>query len=99
MPLGPKLGGNGQKGEYNRNNSKDRNCLTLKQADYIYKEVELGSLINKNTMKKEIDPDVELDKMDDNSGDKNPNRELIMNNAGKVESMLSKWNNGQSLVM
>ena len=41
-------------------------------------------------MKEEIDPDVELDKMDDNSGDENPDRELIVNNAGKVESMLSQ---------
>ena len=39
-------------------------------------------------MKEEIDPDVELDRMDDNSGDENPYRELIVNNAGKVESML-----------
>ena len=61
-----------------------------RQADYIYKKVELGSLINKNTMKEETDPDVELDRMNDNSGDDNPYRELIVNNAGKVESMLSQ---------
>ena len=41
-------------------------------------------------MKEEIDPDVELDKMDDNSGDKNPYRELIVNNVGKIESTLSQ---------
>ena len=90
MPLGPKLGGNSKKNEVNKNGSIDKNCLTSRQADYIYKKVELGSLINKNTMKEEIDPDVELDRMDDNSGDKNPYRELIVNNAGKVESMLSQ---------
>ena len=33
---------------------------------------------------------VELDKMDDNNGDKNPYRELIVNNARKIENMLSK---------
>ena len=71
-----------RKKENNRNNSKDRNCLTSKQADCIYRKVELGSLINKNTMKEEID------KMDDTSGDENPYRELIVNNAGKVESTL-----------
>ena len=68
--------------------------LTMKQADYVYRKVELGSLINKNTMKEEIDQDVELDKMDDTSGDKNPYRELIVNNAGKIENTLSqmdKW--------
>ena len=41
-------------------------------------------------MKEEIDSDVELDRMDDNSGDENPYRELIVNNAGKIESMLSQ---------
>ena len=41
-------------------------------------------------MKEEIDPDVELDKMDDNSGDENPHRELKVNNAGKIESTLSQ---------
>ena len=37
--------------------------------DFIYKKVELGSLINKNTKKEELDTDIELDRMDDNSGD------------------------------
>ena len=41
-------------------------------------------------MKKEIDQDAELDRIDNNSGDKNPYRELIANNAGKVESTLSQ---------
>ena len=90
MPLGPKLGGNSKKKEVNKNDSIDKNCLTARQADYIYKKVELQSLINKNTRKEEIDPDVELDRMDDNSGDENPYRELIVNNAGKIESMLSQ---------
>ena len=62
----------------------------MKQADYIYRNIELGSLINKNTAKEEIDQDVELDKMDDNNGDKNPYRELIVNNAGKIENTLSQ---------
>ena len=64
--------------------------LTMKQADYIYRKVELGSLIKKNTMKQEIDQDVELDKMDDTSDDKNLYRELIVNNAGKIENTLSQ---------
>ena len=41
-------------------------------------------------MKEEIDPDVELDKMDNNSGDKNPYGELTVNNAGKIENTLSQ---------
>ena len=31
-----------------------------------------------------------MDRIDDDGGDENPYRELIVNNAGKVESMLSQ---------
>ena len=40
-------------------------------------------------MRQEIDQDIELDNMDDTSGDENPYRELIVNNAGKIETTLS----------
>ena len=62
----------------------------MKHADYIYRKVELGSLSNKNIMKEEIDQDVELDKMNNTSGDENPYRELIVNNAGNIENTLSQ---------
>ena len=39
------------------------------------KKVELGSLINKDTIKEEIDSDVDLNKIDNNSGDENPCKE------------------------
>ena len=61
-----------------------------KQTKYIYKKVELGSLINKDTLKEEIDLDVELDRVDNDSRDENPFKELIVNNAIKVESALSQ---------
>ena len=41
-------------------------------------------------MKQEIDQDIELDKMDNTSGDENAYRELIVNNAGKIENTLSQ---------
>ena len=41
-------------------------------------------------MRQEIDQDIELDKMDDTSGDKNLYRELIVNNTGKIETTLSQ---------
>ena len=90
MPLCSILGGNNKKKEVNKSDSIDRNCLTSNQADYIYRTIELGSLINKNTMKEEINPDVELDKMDNISGNDNLYRELIVNNAGKMKNTLSK---------
>ena len=37
-------------------------------------------------MRQEIDQDIELDKMDNTSGDENMYRELIVNNAGKIET-------------
>ena len=85
-----KLGGNNKKAEVNRNDSIGKSCLTSKQTEYIYKKVKLGSLINKNRLKEEIDLDAELDRIDNKSGDENPYRELIVNNVGKVESMLSQ---------
>ena len=88
MPLGPNLGGNNKRKEINKDNDVGKEYLTMKQADYIYRKVELGSLINKNTMKEEIDQDVELDKMDDTSSDES-NREIIVNNAGRVKNTLS----------
>ena len=60
------------------------------QTDFIYKKVELGSLINKNTIKEELDADAELDRMDDNSGDENPYKELVINNACKVGNALTQ---------
>ena len=68
---------------------EDGNSLTPQQTDFIYRKVELGSLINKETIREELDSEAELDKIDDNSGDENPYRELIVNNAYKIENTLS----------
>ena len=62
--------------------------MTPQQTDFIYKKVELSSLINKNKIKGELDADIELDRMDDNSGDKNPYKELTTNNACKIKDAL-----------
>ena len=77
-----------------RNGSRDGNCLTPQKTDFIYRKVELGSLINKMTIREELDAEIELDKIDDNSGDENPYRELIVNNACKIEntsSQMEQW--------
>ena len=47
-------------------------------------------MINKETITEEIDLDMELNSVDDDSRDKNPYKELIVNNAIKVESALSQ---------
>ena len=58
------------------------------QTNFLCKKVELGSLINKKTMREELDPEIELDKKHDNSGDENPYRELIVNNTCNIENTL-----------
>ena len=61
------------------------------QTDKLHiKKVELGSLINKETIKDYIDLDMELDRVDDNSGDENPYKKLIVNNVIKIDSASSQ---------
>ena len=47
-----------------------------------------------DTMKLEIEQEKQLDQMDDDNGEVNPYRELIVNNAEKIEmqkSQMEKW--------
>ena len=90
MPLSSKLCGEITERKISKGENTDKGYLTAKQANYIYRKVESENLINKSMMRQEIDQDIELDKMDDTSGDKNPYRELIVNNAGKIETTLSQ---------
>ena len=90
MPLDPKLGGENIDRKVNKGENISKEYLMMKQANYVYRKVELGSSINKITMRQEIDQDVEFDEMDDASGDENLYRELIVNNAGKIETTLSQ---------
>ena len=41
-------------------------------------------------MKEEIDSDAELNKIEHNSGDENPYKELIVNNTSRIENTLSQ---------
>ena len=52
--------------------------------------VELGSLINMESIREKLDLEGELDKIDDNTGDENLYRELIVNNVYKIENTLSQ---------
>ena len=77
-------------GGNNKNNLRCKECLTPQQMNFIYKKVQLGNLINKNTIKEELDADVELERMDDNSADENPYKELIVNNPSRVDNALTQ---------
>ena len=56
--------------------------------------METGETINVDTMKLEIEQEKQLSQMDDDSGEVNPYRELVVNNAGKIEmerTQIEQW--------
>ena len=63
--------------------------LTRKQAICVYKKVETGEIVNTNMMEQEIEQERQLDKMDDTSREINPYKELIVNNAEKIEPLMT----------
>ena len=68
--------------------------LTRKQARYIYKKTETGQTLNVDTLKLEIEQEKQLNQMDDDNGEVNPYRKLIVNNAEKIEmqkSQMEQW--------
>ena len=50
----------------------------------------MGNIININTIKQEKEPDQELNRLDDTSRDMNLYRELVVNNAERVDIILSQ---------
>ena len=71
-------------------NSGNNNYLTGEQARYIYRKVESGNIIDVNTLEQENEQEQQLSRIDDSSGDVNPYREMIVNNSGKEETVLSQ---------
>ena len=55
---------------------------------HVYKKVESGSVINVDTIKQEIDQDI--DKMDDTSGKRNPYHQIIVNKRERDNTILSQ---------
>ena len=64
--------------------------MTREQANFVYKKTELGEIINTDTLLQEIKHERQLSKIDDTSGDGNPYKELIVNNAEKIEPLLAQ---------
>ena len=68
--------------------------LTRDQAKYVYKKIETGGTINTDMVQQEIEQEKQLSRMDDDSGEVNPYRELVVNNAEKVEmpkTQMEQW--------
>ena len=62
--------------------------LTRDQTRYIYKKVETGEMINTDTIQQEIEQEKQLNRLDDDNGEMNPYRELIVNNAERTEPLM-----------
>ena len=89
LPLDSKIGGQDRDSHHTVGQ-----YLTREQARYIYKKTETGQTLNVDTMKLKIEQEKQLDQMDDDNGEVNPYRELIVNNAEKIEmqkSQMEQW--------
>ena len=60
------------------------------QVNFVYKKTKSGEVINTETLQQELEYERQLNKIDDTSGDKNPYKELIINNAAKIEPVLAQ---------
>ena len=68
--------------------------MTKEQANFVYKKTESGEIINTETLQQELEHERQLNKIDDTSGYTNLYREIIINNAEKIEPLLTqmeKW--------
>ena len=85
MPLNANIGG-----QLKSNKNKETRYLTEEQVKHIYKNKASENIINIGTIKQEIDQDQAFTRLDDTSGDIHPYKELIVNNAEKVDTILSQ---------
>ena len=84
LPLNSRIGGQ------NRNSLTVGQYLTRDQTKYIYKNVETGEMINTDTIQQELEKDKQLGRIDDTSRETNPYKELIVNNAEKIEPLVTQ---------
>ena len=85
LPLNSKIGG-----QVNNNRPSIGQFLTRKQTRYIYKKTESGEIINMETIQQELEQERQLDRIDDTNGEINPYKELIVNNAEKLEPLMTQ---------
>ena len=85
LPLSSKIGGH-----VSNNRPNIGQFLTMEHASYIYKKTESGEIINTETIQQELEQEMQLNKIDDTNGETNPYKELIVNNAEKVEPLVTQ---------
>ena len=64
--------------------------LTREQTKYIYRKVETGEIINTDTIEQEVEQEEQLSKIDDTNVETNPYQELVVNNAEKIEPLMTQ---------
>ena len=64
--------------------------MTREQANNVYKKTESGEVINTETLHQELEQERQLNRIDDTSKETNPYKELIVNNAEKIEPLLTQ---------
>ena len=84
LPLDCRIGGQ------NRDSLTVGQYLTRYQITYIYKKVENGEMINTDTIQQETEQEKQLSRIDDTSGETNPYKELIVNNAENIEPLMTQ---------
>ena len=85
LPLDSRIGGQGRV-----DHPTVGQFLTREQARYIYRKVETGEIINTDMIEQEIEQEKQLRKIDDTSRETNPYQELIVNNAEKIEPLMTQ---------
>ena len=84
LPLDSRIGGQG-----GNDKPSAGQFLTREQMKYIYRKVETGEIINTETMEQELEQEEQLSKIDDTNGETNPYQELVVNNAEKIETLMT----------
>ena len=85
LPLDSKIGG--QVGHVKPNVGQ---FLTREQANYINKKVVTGEIINADTIQQEMEQEEQLNRIDDTNGITNTYQELIINNAERVDPLMTQ---------
>ena len=85
LPLDSRIGGQGRD-----DHPTFGQFLTREQTRYIYRKVETGEIINTDKIEQEIEQEKQLSKIDDTSREINPYQELIVNNAEKIEPLMTQ---------
>ena len=85
LPLGPKIGG-----QVVNNIPRTSQYLTEDQDRYVYKKTKSGGIISTDTLHQDIEQGRQLNRIDDTNGETNPYKELIVNNAEKIEPLMTQ---------